>query len=61
MRIVVEDGAAVGVKTNKHGVIKANRIGCVAAGGSGVLAGYAGFTLPVESHPLQAYVSSIPL
>ena len=29
----------------------------MAAGGSGVLAGYAGFKLPIESHPLQAYVS----
>ena len=55
--IVVEDGAAVGVETNRYGVLKANRIGCVAAGGSGVLAGYAGFKLPIESHPLQAYVS----
>ena len=55
--IVVEDGAAVGVETNRYGVLKANRIGCVAAGGSGVLAGYAGLKLPIESHPLQAYVS----
>lgn len=55
--IVVEDGAATGVMTAQHGIIKADRIGCVAAGNSGVLAGYAGFELPIESHPLQAYVS----
>ena len=55
--IVIEDGVAVGVQTAQHGLIKANRIGCVTAGNSGVLAGYAGFELPIESHPLQAYVS----
>lgn len=55
--IVVEDGAAVGVNTRQHGVIKAGRIGCVTAGNSGVLAGMAGFELPIESHPLQAFVS----
>ncbi len=55
--IVIEDGAAVGVMTDKYGLIGANRIGCVTAGNSGVLAGYAGFELPIESHPLQAYVS----
>jgi len=55
--IIVEDGAAVGVSTKQHGVIKAGRIGCVTAGNSGVLAGMAGFELPVESHPLQAFVS----
>ncbi len=55
--ILTEDGAAVGVETRQHGVIKADRIGCVAAGNSGVLAKMAGFTLPLESHPLQALVS----
>jgi len=55
--ILVEDGAAVGVNTRAHGVIKAGRIGCVAAGNSGVLASMAGFELPIESHPLQAFVS----
>jgi sarcosine oxidase subunit beta len=55
--IVVEDGAAIGVDTARYGVITADRIGCVAAGNSGVLAAYAGFELPIESHPLQAYVS----
>ena len=55
--IVVEDNAAVGINTRTHGVIKAGRIGCVAAGHSGVLAAMAGFKLPIESHPLQAFVS----
>lgn len=55
--IVLEDGAAVGVQTRQHGLIKANRIGCVTAGHSGELARMAGFHLPIESHPLQAFVS----
>ncbi len=55
--IIVEDGAAVGVETRQHGRINAGRIGCVAAGNSSVLAGFAGFELPIESHPLQAFVS----
>jgi len=55
--IIIEDGAAVGVDTKQHGVIKAGRIGCVTAGNSSVLAGMAGFELPIESHPLQAFVS----
>jgi len=55
--IVVEDGAAVAVMTDRHGLIKANRIGCVTAGNSGVLAAMAGLRLPIESHPLQAFVS----
>jgi sarcosine oxidase subunit beta len=55
--IVLEDGAAVGVQTRQHGLIKANRIGCVTAGHSGELARMAGFQLPIESHPLQAFVS----
>ncbi len=55
--ILVEDGAAIGVNTKQHGVIKAGRVGCVAAGNSSVLAKMAGFQLPLESHPLQAFVS----
>jgi len=46
VNILVEDGAAVGINTLQHGVIKAARIGCVT-----------GFELPGESHPLQAFVS----
>ena len=55
--IVVEDGTAVGVETKDYGVINAERIGCVVAGNSSVLAKMAGFELPLESHPLQALVS----
>ncbi|OZG73349.1 sarcosine oxidase subunit beta [Hahella sp. CCB-MM4] len=55
--ILKEDGAAVGVNTKQHGPIMADRIGCVVAGNSGVLANMAGFDLPIESHPLQALVS----
>jgi sarcosine oxidase subunit beta len=55
--ILQEDGAAVGVDTKQHGIIKADRIGCVVAGNSSVLAKMAGFRLPLESHPLQALVS----
>ena len=55
--ILTEDGAATGVSTKQHGAIKADRIGCVVAGNSSVLAKMAGFTLPLESHPLQALVS----
>jgi len=54
---LMEDGVAVGVETREHGNIRADRVGCVAAGHSGVLAARAGFTLPIESHPLQAFVS----
>jgi sarcosine oxidase subunit beta len=53
----IEDGVATGVSTKQHGTIQADRIGCVAAGHSGVLAKMAGFELPLESHPLQALVS----
>jgi sarcosine oxidase subunit beta len=45
-----------GVRTNR-GAIAATRVGCVAAGHSSVLAAMAGFRLPLESHPLQAFVS----
>ena len=55
--LVIEDGAITGVKTNRHGTIKAGKVGCVVAGNSGVLARMAGFELPLESHPLQALVS----
>ena len=46
----------VGVETTK-GFIKAKKVGVVTAGHSGVMAEKAGFRLPVESHPLQAFVS----
>lgn len=55
--LMINDGTITGVKTKQHGIIKADRVGCVVAGHSGVLAKMAGFELPVESHPLQALVS----
>lgn len=55
--LIISDNRITGVKTKQHGNIMADRVGCVVAGHSGVLAKMAGFELPVESHPLQAYVS----
>jgi len=52
----VEGGKVRGVQTSQ-GYVKAGRVGCVAAGHSSVLARMAGLRLPVESHPLQAFVS----
>jgi sarcosine oxidase, subunit beta len=46
----------VGVETTR-GYIGAEKIGIVAAGHSSVLAAMAGVRLPIESHPLQAFVS----
>ncbi len=51
-----ENGRVTGVETSR-GPIGAKRIGVATAGNSGVLAGLAGFRLPIESHPLQAWVS----
>ena len=53
----IEGGRIKGVVTDRYGAIGADRVGCVVAGNSGVLAGFGGFELPVESHPLQALVS----
>jgi sarcosine oxidase subunit beta len=52
----LERGAAVGVRTTR-GSLRAERIGIAAAGHSSVLAGLAGFELPVTSYALQAMVS----
>ena len=51
-----ENGAVVGVETNK-GFIKSKKVGVVAAGHSSVLADMAELRMPIESHPLQALVS----
>ena len=51
-----ENGKVKGVET-KYGSIGADRVACVVAGNSGVLASMAGFKLPIESSPLQALVS----
>jgi sarcosine oxidase subunit beta len=55
--MVIENNIVKGVKTKQHGVIMADRVGCVTAGNSSTLAKMAGFDLPLESHPLQALVS----
>ena len=51
-----DGGRVTGVETSR-GRIEADRIGVVVAGHASVLAGMAGLRLPLESHPLQAYVS----
>ena len=51
-----EGGRVVGVET-ANGYIAARKVGIVVAGSSSLLAGMAGFRLPIESHPLQAFVS----
>ena len=50
------DGAIEGVETNR-GFIGADKVGCVPAGHSAVLAEMAGFKLPIQARPLQAMVS----
>ena len=49
--IRVEQGRATGVETSR-GFIRADKVACVAAGHSGVLAAMAGLRLPIESRPL---------
>ncbi len=51
-----ENGAVEGVETTR-GFIKTKKIGVVTAGHSSVLAAMADIRMPVESHPLQAFVS----
>lgn len=52
----IEDGTVRGVETTR-GAIEADTVALVPAGHAGVLAGLAGFRLPIESRPLQALVS----
>jgi sarcosine oxidase subunit beta len=52
----IEGGRIRGLQTSL-GAIKTERVGCVAAGHSSVLAKMAGLRMPLESHPLQAFVS----
>jgi len=49
-------GKVTGVETTR-GTINAEKIGVVVAGHCSMLATMAGLRLPVESHPLQAFVS----
>jgi sarcosine oxidase subunit beta len=51
-----DGGRVVGVDTTR-GSIDAPKIGVVAAGHSSVIAAMAGLRLPLQSHPLQAFVS----
>ena len=51
-----DNGRVAGVETTK-GFIKADRVAVATAGNSSVLAAMAGLRLPIESHPLQAWVS----
>lgn len=54
--VIIEAGRCVGVNTSR-GEIRAGVVGAAVAGHSSVLAGMAGYTLPITSYALQAYVS----
>ncbi|TDK50563.1 sarcosine oxidase subunit beta family protein [Antarcticimicrobium luteum] len=54
--VITEAGRAVGVATTR-GEVRADRIGAAVAGHSSVLAKLAGYTLPIQSYALQAFVS----
>jgi len=49
-------GKVTGVETTR-GTIHSDKIGIVVAGNASVLAAMAGMRLPIQSHPLQAFVS----
>ena len=55
-QIKTKNGKVEGVETSK-GFIRANKVGVVASGHTGVLAETAGVRLPLQSKPLQALVS----
>ena len=55
-QIKTKKGKIEGVETSK-GFIRANKVGVVASGHTGVLAETAGVRLPLQSKPLQALVS----
>jgi sarcosine oxidase subunit beta len=52
----IENDSIKGLQTTR-GYIKTSKVGCVAAGHSSVMAKAAGIRMPIESHPLQAFVS----
>ncbi len=54
--IDVQGQRVTGVQTTR-GAIRAKKVGLVAAGRSGLVAGLAGITLPIESYVLQAFVT----
>ena len=55
-QIKTKNGKIEGVETSK-GFIRANKVGVVASGHTGILAETAGVRLPLQSKPLQALVS----
>lgn len=55
-KILIDNGRAVGVETNR-GVIRAGKIVQAVAGSSSEVARMAGFLLPIRTIPLQACVS----
>jgi sarcosine oxidase subunit beta len=56
--IDVQHGRVTGLQTSR-GAIAADRVGLCAAGHSSLLAGLAGFDVPIQSYPLQALVSEL--
>ncbi len=54
--ISIKKGKVVGLETSR-GLIKTNKVGVVTAGHSTLIADMAGIRLPLESFPLQAFVS----
>lgn len=53
---LMEGGVCQGVETTQ-GTVRAGRVGAAVAGHSSVLAGLGGYSLPIESYALQAFVS----
>ena len=51
------DGARITGLETTRGSIQADKVGVVVAGNASVLASMAGLRFPIESHPLQAFVS----
>ena len=54
--IIKSNNQILGIETSK-GRIESSKVGLVVAGHASVLASMANLRLPLESHPLQAYVS----
>lgn len=54
--IEVDGNRVRGLQTSQ-GAVSTERVGCVVAGHASVLAAMAGIRLPLQSHPLQAFVS----
>ncbi len=52
-----ENGRVVGVETTK-GTIRAKKVGMAVAGHASVVADMAGLRMPIETQPLQAFVST---